>query len=203
MRARAIRLCLLLALPLAACQAPQPDSESLARIQAYAARADIRAAMVAANARPDTCESDNARWLAEYEAPRPDGVIAAMLARPLSQKLAQEGAQTGGRLDLIMVMDKRGCLIAANEPSHDLVQSDEAKFQQTIAVGAQKPLYEGTEPHPKGRIDQLSQGVYDAKGAALGVITLRWCPHSGGCGQPAAPVVPNGPRPLTPPAQQP
>ena len=173
---------LFFAVLLAGCQSPAPDAQSLAQLQTYISRADVRAAMIAANTAPDRCDVDNARWLTEYAAPPKDGVIAEMLARPLSQMLAKEAAQAGGQLDLVMIMDKRGCLIAANQKTHDLIQSDETKYKETIAVGAHKPLYEGTEPHPKGGIDQLSQALYDAKGAPIGIVTLRWCPRKGGCG---------------------
>lgn len=181
MRPALITALLPLILLASACQSSAPDAQSLAQLETYVARADIRAAMMAANALPDTCAADNARWLAEYGAPPKDGVIAAMLARPLSLQLAQEAARAKERLDLVMVMDKRGCLIASNQKTHDLIQSDETKFKETIAIGARKPLYEGTEPHLKGGIDQLSQALYDAKGAPLGIVTLRWCARDGGC----------------------
>lgn len=175
-------------LVLAACS-PAPSQQQSASPQTldvlaqYAARGDVRAAMQAANlASTGECKAANARWLAEYEAPPAKGVIETLLAQPLSRRLAQETQQSAGQLVQIMVMDKAGCLIAAESKTHDLEQSDEPKYQKTVGALRREPLYEGTVAAPLGPVDQVSQAVYDDKGNAIGALTLRWCPVKGGCG---------------------
>lgn len=175
-------------LALAACSSPPQQHaaapQSLEMVKHYAGRADVRTAMAAANAvSAGECKAGNAQWLAEYEAPPANGVIAALLAQPLSQSLAQDATQSGGQLVQIMVMDKAGCLIAADAKTHDLEQSDEPKYQQTVGIKRKGPLYEGTDQAPLGPVDQVSQALYDDKGEAIGAITLRWCPVKGGCGK--------------------
>ena len=169
---------------LAACTAPTegPAPQSLAQLATFTSRADIRTAMETAN-RISTgeCKAANAQWLAEYKAPPKDGIIATLLAQPLSQELAHMAQQSEGQLVQLMVMDKAGCLIAADAKTHDLEQSDETKFKETIGTASHMPLFEGSEHLPKGNIDQLSQALYDGKGNAIGAITLRWCPVKGGC----------------------
>ena len=164
--------------------APAPDPSSLEALNRFAARADIRQAMIAANADAshDHCVRENAQWLQEYPAPPPNGMIAALLARPVSVQLAADKQASAGRLVQLMVMDKAGCLIAADAKTHDLDQSDEPKYQLTLGANRKTPSYEGAESRALGKIDQVSQALYDDKGAPLGVITLRWCPAQGGCG---------------------
>lgn len=174
-------------LALTACTAVEqytaPSPKTLKTLADYAARADIRAAMVAANSvSTGECKAGNAQWLKEYPAPPAHGIINTLLAQPLSQTLAKETAQSGGQLVQLMVMDKAGCLIAAEAKTHDLEQSDEPKYQQTVGVKRRDPFYEGSVTAPLGPVDQVSQALYDDKGEAIGSLTLRWCPVKGGCG---------------------
>ena len=163
-------------------QKESPAPQSLTQLANFADRADIRAAMEAANiVSTGECKAANAQWLAEYRAPPKDGIIATLLSQPLSQDLAHAAQQSNGQLVQLMVMDKAGCLIAADAKTHDFEQSDETKFKETIGTASHMPLFEGSEHLPKGNIDQLSQALYDNKGNAIGVITLRWCSVKGGC----------------------
>lgn len=171
-----------IALTLAACHSNSPNQKSLDAMALYAARTDIRAAMASANASSTgECKAANAEWLKEYPAPPPGGVIAELLSRPLSQHLAREAQQSDGQLVQLMVMDKAGCLIAADAKTHDLEQSDETKYKETVGAQSKQPLFEGGERLGRGTIDQISQALYDEKGAVLGALTLRWCPVKGGC----------------------
>lgn len=175
-------------LTLAGCAPPAqqniPSPQTLEIIARYAARQDIRSAMIAANARPaGGCKAANTKWLKEYPMPPGDGLIATLLANPLSQKLAKEAKQSGGQLVQLMVMDKAGCLIAAESKTHDLEQSDEPKYLETVGAQRHEPLYEGSVSGPLGPIDQMSQAIYNENGDAIGALTLRWCPIKGGCGE--------------------
>jgi hypothetical protein len=119
-------------------------------------------------------KSLDTRWVREAKQPnRP--FITALLRRPLSKHL-QARADERPELEQVMVMDRRGLLIAATHATHDYDQSDEPKVQRTIEAGNSLPLDEGAgfDPEVKAHIAQASQAVRDPQsGALIGVVTVR------------------------------
>lgn len=154
-------------------------AEQAARI---AARADIVSALTTAPtigaAQRATIET---AWRIEASQGGKGPVTTALMNTPLSQSLKRDVARSNGQIEQIMVIDASGALIAADHPTHDFDQSDEAKWQNTVAARTTTPLFEGSDESPRGITDQISQSVRGPDGKIIGSITLRWCNTPGGC----------------------
>jgi sterol desaturase/sphingolipid hydroxylase (fatty acid hydroxylase superfamily) len=149
---------------------PAPSQSSLNALQQIAIRGDVRSAALAANNSPaPPLAVNNQQWLAEVEAGNTGPLIHAVMNNRLSRRLAAEAKASQGRIEQVMIMDRRGALIAADHPTHDYDQSDEPKWQATAGAGSLKPLYEGRD----NGVEQLSQAITDSHGQIIGAVTIR------------------------------
>jgi len=62
-------------------------------------------------------------------------LIQAWMARELSQYLTERQAETDGMIAELFVTDNKGLNVGQSEPTSDLWQGDEAKWQKTFLVG--------------------------------------------------------------------
>ena len=145
-------------------------------------RADIIRALKLANLRDHSlCKSIDKIWIAEYKNSTPNGVIAELTSTPMSIRLARDVELSHGHIEQTMLFDKAGCLVAADQPTHDYDQSDEDKWKRTVGAGNTNLIFEGRDHDPKGNTDQVSRAVVDSQGKIIGGMTLRWCHTRGGC----------------------
>lgn len=116
-------------------------------------------------------EKDWAAQLDQYRRPLVDAVLKA----PVSDFLRGQVARSGGRITEIFLMDAHGLTVAANAPTSDYWQGDEAKFQQSFAAGPGAIFVEQVRYDASSRTyqGQVSFAVTDpATGAAVGAITV-------------------------------
>ena len=73
-------------------------------------------------------------WAAQLDrSQRP--LVDAVLNAPVSDFLRAQVARSGGRITEVFLMDAHGLTVAANVPTSDYWQGDEAKFQMSFAAG--------------------------------------------------------------------
>lgn len=153
-----------------------------AELALLVSRSDVVSALVKADGHDHSSRHNIDKvWVDEYRSRAPNGKIAALLAADLSRRLASDRSQSKGQIEQIMIFDVAGCLVAADQPTHDYDQSDEEKWMRTVGARATKPFVEGRDQDPKGYTDQISQAVIDSRGEIIGGVTLRWCNTRGGC----------------------
>ena len=157
-------------------------AQAVEQAAAIATRADIVSALLSARAIDAAQRAKiETAWRAEATQGGKGPVTRALMNTPLSQTLTYDVARSNGQIEQIMVIDASGALLAADHPTHDFDQSDEAKWQKTVAAQTTAPLFEGSDKGPRGITDQISQSVRGPDGKIIGAITLRWCNTLGGC----------------------
>jgi hypothetical protein len=164
----------------------KPSVHNYAQAVEQAARIAARADIVSALTTTPTMNAAQrakieAAWRAEAALGGKGPVTTALMNTALSQTLKRDIARSNGQIEQIMVIDATGALIAADHPTHDFDQSDEAKWQKTVSAQTMTPLFEGSDKGPRGITDQISQSVRGPDGKIVGAITLRWCNTPGGC----------------------
>lgn len=88
----------------------------------------------------------DAQWRAERDA-RGQPLIASTLGRPLSSYLTRIQAHALGLFTEIFVMDSHGLNVGQSAVTSDYWQGDEAKFQNTFAVGPGAVFIDDPEYH--------------------------------------------------------
>lgn len=112
------------------------------------------------------------QWRAEVSASsRP--LIDAVLANALSQHLTAVQADAAGLFTEIFVTDAKGLNVGQSTVTSDYWQGDEAKWQNTYAVGAGAIDLGEVEQDESTQTfqSQVSITVVDASGAPIGAIT--------------------------------
>ncbi|MGG7567537.1 hypothetical protein ACQ5SO_15410 [Rhodovulum sp. DZ06] len=153
------------------------------------ALAGDRIAKIAADpALIDAIKAQNERHAAfgEADAVRLDGewraqvgaaehpLIDSVVRSPVSARLVQARDAAEGLFTEIIVMDRVGLNVATSDVTSDYWQGDEAKWQQTYAVGAgamhisEIEFDESTQTYQS----QVSVTVTDSSGAPIGAITV-------------------------------
>jgi hypothetical protein len=152
------------------------DDPATTSIEQLTERADVIAAVVAANAQPPVdLKALDGQWRREVAvAPGGRELVQELMARPLSRRLAIEVADPARKLAQVMIMDSQGALVAADHVTHDFDQSDEPKWQKTAGSKVRETVFESSEQGPDGPIDQLSRAITRPDGAIIGAVTIQY-----------------------------
>ncbi len=154
----------------------QPEKAAFDTLSALVARADVIAAVSDANAAPaQDMGAHDLQWRKEMANGGTGPLTNALMGTALSRQLALDRISSDGQVQQIMVMDRRGALVAADRPTHDFDQSDEPKWIRTIGNNTREPVFEGHDKSSGGTVDQLTQAIADPDGKIIGAVTLRWC----------------------------
>lgn len=148
------------------------------RLKAIAQDPAIVQAIAARNAEgaPSAEEIDrlDKEWRAQVGAASAP-MIAALLDSPASRLLDKARDESQGVISEAFVMDAAGLNVALSDPTSDYWQGDEAKWQQTFAVGPEAlhlsdvEFDESTQTYQA----QVSMPVVDpASGKPIGAITF-------------------------------
>jgi hypothetical protein len=161
---------------------PTPEASAIAFARQIASRADVTTAISQQNAAPtvDIAMLDTI-WRRDRLQPPTGSLVQKLIASSLSQTLAKLRQASAGQIIQLMVMDKRGALVAADHITHDYDQSDEPKWQLTVGKANIVPILEWRQRQANAELYQISQSVVDARGQIIGAITLVWCSKPGGC----------------------
>ncbi|MCC1491832.1 cache domain-containing protein [Cognatishimia sp. F0-27] len=101
-------------------------------------------------------------------------LIDAVMNNPASEFLRQQVALSGGAITEIFIMDSMGLNVAASGVTSDYWQGDEAKFQQTYAIGPDAVHFSDVEFDESSQSfqAQISMPVVDESGKVIGAITV-------------------------------
>lgn len=120
-------------------------------------------------------EDYDARWRREREAQRKP-LISSTLSNPLSNYLTRVQAHSGGSIVEIIVVGSKGLNVGQSSITSDMWQGDEAKFQETAAIGAGTVFIDEAEWHAQSGTwrAQLNMSIDDPDtGAAIGAATIE------------------------------
>lgn len=147
------------------------------RLRPIAQEAIFVDAILAQNAAQTLSQAEidrlDAEWMATVgtaEAP----LIDMIAARPASARLVRIQDEADGYFTEIFVMDHQGMNVAMSEPTSDYWQGDEAKWQQTYAVGPDAVHVSGVTFDESAQVYQLqvSFTITGPDGAPIGAITF-------------------------------
>lgn len=102
-------------------------------------------------------------------------LIDAAMGHPVSSDLRAVQARHQGLLTEIFIMDNLGLNVAQSDPTSDYWQGDEAKWQQTYAVGPDAVFIDEIEFDESSQAmqSQVSFSIVDPDtGAAIGAVTV-------------------------------
>lgn len=99
-------------------------------------------------------------------------LIDDIMGNELSAYLRGIKAASGGVITEIFVMDNVGLNVGQTNGTGDLMQGDEAKWQQTYPVSARAVLIAEVEEDGGVNVSQTSLTVARSNGARLGAITV-------------------------------
>jgi hypothetical protein len=162
--------------------AQTPQAAAIAYAGQLADRVDVIEAIARHNLAPkiDLAQLD-ALWRLQRLQPPHGSLVQKTMSAPLSKKLATLRLASAGQIMQVMVMDKRGALVAADHITHDYDQSDEPKWQLTVGQAAKAAVFEWQQRQKAADLYQISKTVADANGEIVGAVTLVWCSNPGQC----------------------
>ena len=99
-------------------------------------------------------------------------LISSIMGNELSAYLRGIKAASGGVITEIFVMDNVGLNVGQTNGTGDLMQGDEAKWQQTYSVSAHAILIDEVEEDGGVNVSQTSLTVARSNGARLGAVTI-------------------------------
>jgi hypothetical protein len=114
------------------------------------------------------------QWRAETGAAS-HPLIDSVLSTPVSKKLAEAQAATGGLVTEIFIMDNKGLNVAQSDVTSDYWQGDEAKWQKSFGAGPNAIFIDDVEQDESTQTfqSQMSLTITDpASGEAIGAITV-------------------------------
>lgn len=119
----------------------------------------------------DEIERLDQRW--RKEVIRSGGtLIGSLMDNELSAFLRGVKAASGGVITEIFVMDNVGLNVGLTDMTGDMMQGDEAKWQNTYPVGAAAVFVDEVEEDGGMHVAQVSLTVARANGARLGAVTI-------------------------------
>lgn len=114
------------------------------------------------------------QWRAESKASdRP--LIAATLAKPLSQYLKKIKAESQGLYSEVFVMDNKGLNVGQSDPTSDYWQGDEGKWKKTFLAGAGAVFIDEVEHDESAQTfqSQVSLSIIDPQtNIVIGAVTV-------------------------------
>ncbi len=127
-----------------------------------------------ANLSQDEIDKLDKQWRAETgSSDRP--LIDTVLAKALSDFLADAKNRTGGLVTEVFVMDNKGLNVGQSDVTSDYWQGDEAKWKKTFLVGPDAMFIDEVEQDESTQTfqSQLSMSIVDpATGEVIGAITV-------------------------------
>jgi len=127
-----------------------------------------------ANLSQDEIDKLDKQWRAETgSSDRP--LIDTVLAKALSDFLADAKNRTGGLVTEVFVMDNKGLNVGQSDVTSDYWQGDEAKWKKTFLVGPDAMFIDEVEQDESTQTfqSQLSMSIVDpATGKVIGAITV-------------------------------
>lgn len=125
--------------------------------------------------RQDDIDALDQQWRAEHDRPE-QPLITGIFAAPLSGYLLRIQAGSLGLYPEIFVFDRAGLNAGMSSVTGDFWQGDEAKYQNTVAVGADAVFIDEAEFHEASGTwrAQLNFTIADAEGRTVGGATVEY-----------------------------
>jgi hypothetical protein len=112
-------------------------------------------------------------WIAARKAKTAHPPMDALMKNELAELLKKKREASGGAIVEFFVMDDRGLNVGQTDPTSDLWQGDEAKWQKTFAVGPDAIFVDKVEDDGGLKVAQASLSIADPKTKrTIGAITV-------------------------------